>query len=130
MGPPSLLPALVPIFIGVIAVLVVGGILFSIAKGLGEWSANNAQPVLTCAARIVARREEVSLHHHHHDDHRPHSSGSTSYYVTFEFDSGERRELLVGNSEYGLLVEGDRGTLTCQGTRYLGFRRDVVSTPA
>lgn len=25
--------------------------------------------------------------------------------------------------EYGLLVEGDRDTLTFQGTRYLGFKR-------
>ena len=29
----------------------------------------------------------------------------------------------MDGSQYGLLVEGDRGNLTFQGTRYLGFQR-------
>ena len=32
-------------------------------------------------------------------------------------------ELRVSGSEFGLLVEGDYGKLTFQGTRYLGFER-------
>ena len=32
-------------------------------------------------------------------------------------------ELHVSGSEYGMLAEGDRGFLTFQGTRYLGFER-------
>jgi hypothetical protein len=32
-------------------------------------------------------------------------------------------ELQVDGSEYGMLVEGDQGRLTFQGTRYLGFER-------
>jgi hypothetical protein len=32
-------------------------------------------------------------------------------------------ELRVDGEEYGLLVEGDQGLLTFQGTRYLGFER-------
>lgn len=34
-----------------------------------------------------------------------------------------RMELQVNGSEYGMLVEGDRGRLSFQGTRYLGFER-------
>ena len=32
-------------------------------------------------------------------------------------------ELSVSGSEYGMLVEGDRGGLSFQGTRYLSFER-------
>lgn len=52
-----------------------------------------------------------------------HTSSSTVYYATFEVESGDRMEFGVPNKEYGLLVEGDRGRLTFQGTRYLGFER-------
>jgi hypothetical protein len=48
---------------------------------------------------------------------------STDYYVTFQLDSGERRESRVTGHAYGTLVEGDAGSLSVQGTRYLGFER-------
>ena len=32
-------------------------------------------------------------------------------------------ELRMNGYEYGMLVEGDKGKLTFQGTRYLGFER-------
>ena len=52
-----------------------------------------------------------------------HTTSSTWYYVTFLVDSGDRMELSVSGSEYGMLVEGDRGRLSFQGTRYLSFER-------
>lgn len=45
------------------------------------------------------------------------------YYVTFEVESGDRMELHVPGREYGQLAEGDKGKLSFQGTRYLGFER-------
>ncbi|WP_373755695.1 DUF2500 domain-containing protein, partial [Jeotgalibaca porci] len=53
----------------------------------------------------------------------PHSSTTTSYYVTFSFADNARKEFLVSRKEYGLLAEGDVGELSHQGTRYLGFER-------
>ena len=50
-------------------------------------------------------------------------SSSTTYFVTFEFESGDRLEFHVSGKEYGILAEGDIGTLTFQGTRYLDFIR-------
>jgi hypothetical protein len=44
-------------------------------------------------------------------------------YVTFEVESGDRMEFHVAGHEYGMLIEGDTGNLTFQGTRYLGFDR-------
>lgn len=34
----------------------------------------------------------------------------TSYYVTFEFHNGSRRELEVKPKAYAMIVEGDRGS--------------------
>ena len=48
---------------------------------------------------------------------------STTYYVTFEVESGDRMEMNVGGQDYGMLTEGDVGKLTFQGTRYLNFER-------
>ena len=53
-----------------------------------------------------------------------HTHTATSYYATFQVESGDRIEFLVSDMEYGMLAEGDRGMLTFQGTRYLNFRRE------
>ena len=67
----------------------------------------------------VAKRQNIS--HHHSGDHM--STTSSRYYVTFQVESGDRMELSLPGREYGLLVEGDRGNLSFQGTRFLGFER-------
>ena len=70
---------------------------------------------------VVAKRTNVSRHHHGTEHH--HTSTSTTYYVTFEVESGDRMELHLTGSEFGLIVEGDKGLLTFQGTRFLKFER-------
>ena len=72
---------------------------------------------------IVAKREHTSRHRHNSNDNLHHYHTSTSYYVTFEVESGDRIELRVPSTEYGLLVEGDRGFLYFQGSLYQGFER-------
>ena len=39
--------------------------------------------------------------------------------------SGDRMELKMMGREYGLLAEGDTEMLSFQGTRYLGFERNI-----
>ena len=78
---------------------------------------------LTVEAEIVSRHEDVSVHHHNTGDGMDHVSHSTTYYVTFQVASGDRMEFQVPRREYGFLVEGDRGRLSFQGTRFLGFER-------
>lgn len=101
--------------------LVFGIIIFTFLKGIGQWNYNNKQPVLTVVARVVTKRANTSRHHHH--DNHAHSSTRTTYYVTFEVESGDRMEFLVSGREYGMLAEGDLGKLTFQGTRYHNFER-------
>lgn len=90
-------------------------------RGIKEWNRNNHSPRLTVPVTVVAKRTNVS-HHHHAGEHH-HSSTSTSYHVTFQVESGDRMELLLSGQQYGLIVEGDRGLLTFQGTRFLDFQR-------
>ena len=97
------------------------GFLLILFKGLKQWNKNNNSPRLTVPVTVVSKRTNVS-HHHHAGEHH-HSSMSTTYYVTFQVESGDRMELHLDGSQFGLIVEGDRGLLTFQGTRFLEFRR-------
>ena len=93
-------------------------------KGISQWNKNNHSPKLTVPAKVVAKRTNVSHHNHNHGTTgMHHTTHSTTYYVTFQVESGDRMELHVAGQEFGLLVEGDEGKLTFQGTRYLGFER-------
>ena len=101
---------------------ILGVFIATAVKGISQWNKNNHSPRLTVPATIVSKRTNVArygnagnIHHHSHT--------STTYYVTFQFESGDRLELYVEGPEYGLLAEGDRGSLSFQGTRYLGFQR-------
>ncbi len=109
-----------PVFFVTIFCLVVGTFIFAIVRGIKQYSKNEASPVLSVDAKVVSKRTNLSTHHDF-DDHRDHRT--SSYYATFEVDSGDRIELNMVGSEYGKLVEGDIGKLTFQGTRYLGFER-------
>jgi hypothetical protein len=115
---------IVPIIVMIGFVLVFGTIIFRSIQGVKQWNKNNASPVLTVDATVVAKRADVSYYHHDTGtDNMHHSSSSTTYFVTFEVASGDRMEFQTKDTEYGLLVEQDKGKLTFQGTRYLGFER-------
>ena len=116
---------LVPMIIAVGFIFVFGMILYSIITGVKQWDKNNHSPLLTVDATIVTKRADVSTHHHTSEEHMS-TSTSTTYYVTFQVESGDRMEFQVMDQEYGLLVEGDQGKLSFQGTRYKGFSRIAI----
>ena len=105
------------IMVPVIFVLVFGIIIVTMVRGVGEWNKNNQSPKLTVPVTVVANRSDV-----HRGIETMHTF--TSYYVTFQVESGDRMEFEVSDMEYGMLAEGDRGMLTFQGTRYLSFQRN------
>ena len=112
---------LMPILSLLIFGLAFGVIAASLVRSGKQWHKNNNSPRLTVEAKVLAKRHDVSRHHsagehHHHHYHN-------SYFVTFEVPSGDRMELQLQGHEYGLLIEGDRGKLTFQGTRFLEFQR-------
>ena len=104
-------------------VLVIGMFIVIAVKGISQWNKNNHSPRLTVSATVVSRRTDVSHHRSKGANDHVHHHSSTWYYVTFEVDSGDRMEFSVTGQEYGMLIEGDKGNLSFQGTRYLGFER-------
>lgn len=112
----------IPIFFLVIITIVVATFVVMFVKGIREWNHNNHSPVLTVPAKVVAKRE------HRSNGGAADVHTSTSYYATFEVESGDRMELSLSGREYGLLSQGDVGKLTFQGSRYHRFERTRVQT--
>lgn len=112
-----------PIIFIVIFLIILSTFLFTIFFNLKQWRKNNKSPILTVDAKIVSRRQHISRRAHNHNDQIHHTS-SSKYFVTFEFESGDRLELNVPYNEFGYLVEGDTGKLTFQGTRFHKFERN------
>ncbi|NCB62921.1 MAG: DUF2500 domain-containing protein [Clostridia bacterium] len=115
--------SIVPVVVTVGFVVILGVMIVLVIKGLLQWGKNNRSPVLTVDAELVTKRTDVSHRHSGTDDTMMHST-STYYYATFQVGSGDRMEFPVSSSEFGMLVEGDKGKLTFQGTRYQGFERE------
>lgn len=100
----------------------------AVARGIVTWNKNNHCSRITAPAVIVAERTNVIRHNHVNAGdttgaHGFHTDTHTTYYVTFQFESGDRMEFQVYGFEYGMLAEGDEGKLTFRGTRYLSFER-------
>lgn len=115
---------LLPLLVGGVFILVAVILLVLLVQNAARWQKNNRSPVLTVEAAVVAKRQ--ALHHMRAANHM-HATASNRYYATFEVESGDRMELPLPAEEYGLLAEGDRGLLTFQGTRFLGFSRHRAS---
>lgn len=102
----------------IIAVAIVSLVVAALIRGARRTLRDDASPRVTAEALVVDKRAEVT------------GGGETparqTYYVTFQFPDGGRLELGVPASESGLLVVGDRGTLSWQGSRYLGFAREIL----
>ena len=111
------------IIFSLVWVLFLAVFLVTIGRMILQWNKNNHSPRLTVDATVVAKRADISRHHHNGVNDHHHYHHSTSYYVTFQVESGDRMELHMAGHEYGLLIEGDKGKLTFQGTRFLNFQR-------
>jgi len=114
-----------PIFIQVVKTIVilgfVGGIIYFIVKAIGatgRWSSNNAAEMLTRPSKVVAKRSKVW-------GGSGDFSANTDYFITFEFEDRTRLELQIRNEQYGLIVEGDVGEVSYQGTRFKHFERKL-----
>lgn len=105
-----------PVMFTIVPVFVIGMFIFVFVKMFSQWNKNNKAPMLNVQAAVV---DKYTHHSHSGDDHH----SSTSYYVVFEVQSGDRMEFHVTRPQYGQLIEGDFGILVFQGTRFLEFQR-------
>jgi hypothetical protein len=115
----SAVPGIVTVIFIVVIVLFIRAIAANVR--------NASAPRQTVYARVVAKRMEVSgsSHIHHHADGTPHHgfSSRTDYYITLEFENGERKEFLDVKNVYGLVAEGDVGYAAVQGDWIVAFER-------
>jgi ABC-type multidrug transport system fused ATPase/permease subunit len=119
-------PSFFSIFFIIVFLLIIGVILFTIISGLTEWTKNNSKPIVTSQVKVVSKRQKQHVHRHGTANRNISSrtTMSTTYYITFEFESGDRQEFKISDKEFGLISENDIGKLRFQGTRYLEFERE------
>ena len=103
-----------------IFLLVFGMVIAGLIRTISQWRKYENAPRLTVEATVVTKR---TAHRRTMSNKRYSGRDYTNYYATFQFESGDRLELQLQGREYGMIVEGDKGKLTFQGTRYLGFER-------
>ena len=116
---------LVPILVGIIFAIVIVGIIWSAVR----YFKNASAPRESVYARVVAKRMDVRTHthtHHHPAGEHMHATRSsrTHYFITLEFEDGQRREYLDTKNLYGLVVEGDEGYAAVQGDWIVAFERN------
>lgn len=103
---------LFPIMFIAVFGIIFGSIVSSLVKNRKQERKNDASPRLSSEATVVTKRTHVWGDH-----------SRTTYFATFQFESGDRLELEIPRDRFGYLVEGDRGKLHFQGTRFLDFER-------
>ena len=108
----GIMGAIFPILFLAIFGLVFGMIVSTLVKQGKTNRKNDASPRLTTEATVVTKRTHVRGDHAH-----------TTYFATFQFESGDRLELEIPRDKFGYIVEGDNGKLHFQGTRFLDFQR-------
>ena len=103
-----------------LALLVLVGIpvALAVARVARRRSFDRSSPAQQSEARVLDKRTHMT------------GGGDTAvdqrYFVTFQLSSGERLELAVSGSDSGVLMPGDEGTVHWQGSRYLGFARQIL----
>ncbi|CAM4481884.1 DUF2500 domain-containing protein [Paenibacillus tarimensis] len=73
-----------------------------------------AERVMVCS--VVAKRTSAE---------RGITGRKVKHYITFEFRDKTRKELCVDQGQFGEVIEGDKGKLTYQGSRYKAFTRVI-----
>ena len=114
------------IFAIVIFIFMLGITGFFISRVVKAWRGylyNSTQPEQTASGRVMDKRTafRASTTAHHHGAGGTHVR--TYYFVTFEFQNGDRKEFSVNTDGYALLAVGDSGELTYQGNWLLRFTR-------
>lgn len=108
------------IFMLAAAVIVVVGIIIAIAvtRSARATAQDRNAPRLRAEATVVDKRSEITG--------GGESRARQHYFVTFQFPDGNRTELALTGPESGMLTPGDTGVVEWQGTRYVGFAREIL----
>lgn len=110
----------------IIFIVILGIIIATFVSNGVKYAQNQRSPQKSVFATIVSKRTYVEHHSSHHaNDHMHSSTSRTHYYITLQFDNGERKEYLDVKNLYGLVAEGDTGYALVQGEWIVAFERRV-----
>lgn len=87
-----------------------------------QWLRDRRAPRLAVSAAVGEKRSELVTVKTQYGKMRV-----MEYHVSFRLDDGACLTFRVEEAEYTRLTEGARGTLSCQGSRFLGFAREAES---
>lgn len=81
-----------PVFIGIIFVIILIMFIVNLFSGLSQWEKNDKSPRLSVPAMVKVKRTNTirNGHSYNHNNNLHSQSSSTTYYITFEFESGDR----------------------------------------
>ncbi len=99
-------------------VLIFSMVIYTFIKNARKAASIRKAPRIKVPAVVVSKRSAVRRNNNS-------SMNLMSYFVTFEFESGDRLELSSEGEDFGLLSEGDRGIVTFQGTLLISFERET-----
>lgn len=94
-----------------------GIIMNSISQNNAVHRHNKRQPILSEHSVIISKNSRSH-------QQKNYSAIITLNYATFNIDNGERMVLKIPDNEFDLMLEGDTGSLTFQGSQFICFSRD------
>lgn len=99
----------------VVFIIVLGYIIYA---GVSTYVKNENSPVVATKARLADKRANT---HTQTDTNGMVISTDESHYLIFELDTGSRMKFSVSGRIYRNAQEGEWGTLTFQGTRFIRY---------
>ena len=89
---------------------VVSGIMMiTVSRAVGGAKKNFSLPRISAPAKVVSKRRYAV------------SEKTKTYFITFEYKTGDRAEYRVSSDAYMYFAEGDEGTITVRGTEFISF---------
>ena len=94
-----------------------------------EWTTNKCSAMESVDAFVVAKQQGMIQQQIPNAGDATGGHGFTLqeqpwYKITFRMTDSTEKEFNVDNQSFRELQEGEKGILTYQGTRYLGFKKD------
>ena len=94
-----------------------------------EWTINKCSAMESVDAFVVAKQQGMIQQQIPNAGDATGGHGFTLqeqpwYKITFRMTDSTEKEFNVDNQSFRVLKEGEKGILTYQGTRYLGFKKD------
>jgi Protein of unknown function (DUF2500) len=111
-----------PILIGLVFAAILGTVAYQLIRKARQSSRNDALPVLTAPATVSGMRTNTIAQP---ADINPKYKvePSTKFFARFRLHDSQSLEFELSNEQFAPLAEGQQGTLTYQGTRYVGFEK-------